>query len=114
MPERSDRLYLADILDAVNSIEDFVRDMDHNAFVGDRKTRSAVIRELEVIGEAAGRISNELKALHPDIDWRTIKDLRNILAHEYFGIDNEIIWEIVTEKLAPLKKRVVEILPQIM
>lgn len=113
MPERSDRLYLADILDAVSAIEDFVRSMDYNAFAGDRKTRSAVIRELEVIGEAAGRISNELKAIYPDIDWRTIKDFRNILAHEYFGIDNEIIWEIVTEKLVPLKKRVVEILPQI-
>ena len=113
MPERSDRLYLADILDAVSAIEDFVRGMDHEAFAGDRKTRSAVIRELEVIGEAAGRISNELKALHPDIDWRTIKDLRNILSHEYFGIDNEIIWEIVTEKLGHLKKRVIEILPLI-
>ena len=113
MLERSDRLYLADILDALSAIEDFVRGMDYNAFAGDRKTRSAVIRELEVIGEAAGRISNEIKALQPDLDWRTIKDFRNILAHEYFGIDNEIIWEIVTEKLSPLKKRVMEILPQI-
>jgi len=113
MPERSDRLYLADILDAISAIEDFVRDMDYSVFTGDRKTRSAVIRELEVIGEAAGKISNELKALHADLDWRTLKDFRNILAHEYFGIDNEIVWEIATEKLALLKQRVVEILPHI-
>jgi uncharacterized protein with HEPN domain len=113
MPERSDRLYLADILDAVGAIEDFVRGMEYSVFAGDRKTRSAVIRELEVIGEAAGRVSNELKALHPDLDWRMLKDFRNILAHEYFGIDNEIVWEIVTGKIAPLKKRLVEILPQI-
>lgn len=113
MPDRSDRLYLSDILDAASAIEDFVRGLDYNLFVKDRKTRSAVVRELEVIGEAAGRISNELKTLHSDLDWRTLKDFRNILAHEYFGIDNEIVWEIATEKLAPLKKRVVEILPQI-
>ncbi len=113
MPERSDRLYLADILDAADAIDDFVRDMDLNTFAGDRKSRSAVIRELEVIGEASGKLSNELKAAHPEIDWRTLKDFRNILAHEYFGIDTEIVWQIVKEKLIPLKKSLVEILQKI-
>lgn len=74
--------------------------------MSDRKTQSATVRELEVIGEAAGSISDELKSRYTDVDWRTIKDFRNVLSHEYFGIDNEIVWGIITQKLPLLKDQI--------
>ena len=70
---------------------------------------SATIRELEIIGEAAGKISHKTKEKYPNIDYRTIKDFRNILAHEYFGVDMLIVWGIVTEKLLDLKKEILKI-----
>ncbi|MBF0507243.1 MAG: DUF86 domain-containing protein [Nitrospirae bacterium] len=106
MSKRSDALYLSDIIDSIGAIESFIEDVDFNTLVSDRKTQSATIRELEVIGEAAGSISDELKSRYPDVDWRTIKDFRNVLSHEYFGIDNEIVWGIITEKLPFLKNQI--------
>lgn len=110
MSKRSDELYLHDMLDSVNAIGNFIKDMDFESFTKDRKTYSATIRELEIIGEAAGRVSSELKANHPTIDWRTIKDFRNILSHEYFGIDNKIVWQIVNEKLIHLHNQLTQII----
>ncbi|TAN42158.1 MAG: DUF86 domain-containing protein [Nitrospirae bacterium] len=106
MSERPDTLYLNDILDSICAIENFIKDIDFGTFINDRKTRSATIRELEVIGEAAGNISEGLKSLNADVDWRTIKDFRNVLSHEYFGIDDKIVWQIITEKLSPLKNKI--------
>ena len=65
------------MLESITAIESFVADCDYNAFIGDRKTYSATLRELEVIGEAAGRISESLKELKPEIDWRTLKAFRS-------------------------------------
>lgn len=113
MSDRPDTLYLKDILDSVSAIEDFIMGMDFDSFVKDRKTRSATIRELEVIGEAAGKISEGLKSRTPEVDWRTIKDFRNVLSHEYFGIDDKILWQIVTEKLSLLKNQISHILRSI-
>jgi uncharacterized protein with HEPN domain len=70
---------------------------------------SATIRELEIIGEATGKISQETKEKYPNIDYRTIKDFRNVLAHEYFGIDMQIVWGIVTQKLSYLKEEILKI-----
>lgn len=110
MSERPDGLYLRDILDSIGAIETFIEGLDFDSFTRDRKTWSATIRELEVIGEAAGKISEELRAANVGVDWRTIKDFRNVLSHEYFGIDHRIVWQIITEKLFPLKQQLVLIL----
>jgi len=109
MSKRSDTLYLNDVVDSINAIGNYIKDMDFDSFVKDRKTYSATIRELEIIGEAAGHVSSELKAAHPEIDWRTIKDFRNILSHEYFGIDNKIVWQIANEKLTILLSQIIHI-----
>ena len=74
-----------------------------------RMLYSATIRELEIIGEAAGKISQETKKKYPNIDYRTIKDFRNILAHEYFGVDMQIVWDIITQKLPFLKDEILKI-----
>jgi len=115
---RSDMLYIEDILNSINAIEEFVSVVDFKVFSNDRKTSSATIRELEVIGEAVGKISDELKTEYPDINWRDLKDLRNLLIHEYFGIDFEIIWNIIparaTVKYWSIYIRMAEIIPSAM
>lgn len=100
---RDFRLYLDDILDAVRQIRTYMADMDEEAFTKDRKTQDAVIRNLEIIGEAAGNLPEQFQMTAPEIDWRKIKGLRNILVHEYFGINLPIIWDVVQSKLGPLE-----------
>ncbi len=109
MSKRSDRLYVNDILECIEAVESYCRDLDYAAFVSNRMVFSATLRELEVIGEAAGKISATCKEQNSDIAWRMLKDFRNVLAHEYFGVDNEIIWDIVKQKLPLLKLQVRQI-----
>ena len=88
--------------EACQRIERYVAGMDQVAFRRDEKTRDAVLRNLEVIGEAAKRIPDDIRALHPGIDWRRIAGLRDVIAHAYFGIDEGILWDIVESKVPSL------------
>ena len=101
---RDYRLYLDDILDAIDRISEYVEGMDDDAFISDRKTQDAVIRNLEIIGEASRNLSDELKAQSNEIEWTKIIGFRNILAHEYFGVSIPIVWDIVQNKLGPLRE----------
>ncbi len=76
----------------------------------DLKTRLAVERSFEIIGEAAARVTDEYKAINPQIQWREVKDFRNILAHEYFGMDNNVIWNIIQFDLPELDKEIEKLL----
>ena len=107
---RDHRLYLDDILDAIDRIEDYVQGMDENDFGSDRKTQDAVIRNLEIIGEAARNLPDKTKAEAPEIEWHKITGLRNILAHEYFGVSIPIVWDVVRNKLEPLKQACMKLL----
>ena len=102
--------YLDDILDAVKRIVDFTADLSFKDFERDIKTQDAVLRNLQVIGEAVKVIPEEVKKSNPDIEWRKIAGLRDIITHLYFGIDNTIIWDILTNKLGPLEKGIRQIL----
>lgn len=102
MPERDFHLYLADIFDSGIAIIEFVKGLSFEEFCNDRKTYSAVIREFEIIGEAAGKLPDKLKIDYPDVEWQDIKDFRNLLTHEYFGIDLEIVWRIIQDDLPVL------------
>jgi len=95
--------YLQDILDSVNDIESFVRGMDSREFGEDRKTINAVIRSLEVIGEAAKKIPDNVKEKSSNIPWKNIAGMRDKLIHEYFGVDEEIVWKVVSEEIPALK-----------
>lgn len=101
---RDYRLYLDDILEAIGNIRDYISGMDYPAFCQDRKTQDAVVRNLEVIGEAASRLPGPTRSAADEIEWRKITGLRNILAHEYFGISLPVIWDLVQNKLDPLAK----------
>jgi uncharacterized protein with HEPN domain len=100
---RDFRLYLDDILEAIQQIRSYVQGQNEEVFASDRKTQDAVIHNLEVIGEAARNLPDEVRVLAGDIDWRKIIGLRNILIHEYFGISIPMVWDIVQNKLEPLE-----------
>ena len=107
---RDYRLYLDDVLDSIKQINEYITGYDKEAFSKDRKTLDAVIRNLEIIGEAAGHLPEEIRSLTPHIEWQKIVGLRNILTHEYFGINIHIVWDIITNKLQPLKMACITIM----
>lgn len=101
---RDHRLYIDDILAAIASIREYVSGMDYSKFSQDKKTQDAVVRNLEVIGEAAKRLPDFIIESTSEMEWRKIIGLRNILTHEYFGISLPIIWDIVKNKLDALEQ----------
>jgi uncharacterized protein with HEPN domain len=101
---RDHRVYLTDILEAVRRILSYTDGMSLEDFEKSLVTVDAVVRNLEVIGEAAGRIPGEIQSEAPDIEWRKIIALRNVLAHEYFGVNTKIVWDVVVNKLRPLER----------
>lgn len=110
MSERDCRLYLSDILDSGTAIQSYVTNLDFETFRGDRMRCSAVIREFEIIGEAVGKLPSEFTARHPHVPWREIKDFRNLLIHEYFGLDLRIVWNAIHQELPVLLKAVAGLL----
>jgi uncharacterized protein with HEPN domain len=101
-PDVKDMARLWDMLDAARMAVEFTKGLRFENFLKDRRTRSAVERNLEIIGEAARRVSAETRENNRDIPWRSLIGLRNALAHEYGDIRYEVLWEIITGKLAPL------------
>lgn len=108
--KREVRDYLNDILESLADIRTFVACLSFDQFTGDKKTINAVIRALEIIGEATKKIPPEIRALHPDLPWNEIAAMRDKLIHEYFGVDLEIVWETVQEDLEPLESVVRKVL----
>jgi uncharacterized protein with HEPN domain len=106
MSERPQLLYCQDILESGEAIQSYVQGMAIDVFVQDRMRYSAVIREFEIIGEAVGKLSEQLKGGYPEIPWQDIKDFRNLLAHEYFGVDLEIVWNTIRDDLPLLLEAV--------
>lgn len=102
--------YVQDILDSINDIENFIKGMNFNDFKNDRKTINAVIRSIEVIGEASKKIPKSIKERHPDIPWKKIAGMRDKLIHEYFGIDLEILWKVAKEEIKKLEPGIKQIL----
>jgi len=97
------------MLESMQAIESYIADMSEDDFQWDRKTIDAVVRNLEIIGEASKAIPAEVKDRHPEIDWTGILGLRNRIAHEYFGLDLSIIWEIIKQELPKLKDQLEQI-----
>jgi uncharacterized protein with HEPN domain len=103
---RSDALYLADILDAIEAIERFVTDFDEARFVSDELVQSAVLQKLSAIGEAAARLSDATRDGLPDIPWKEVIGFRNIAVHAYFSVDWRIVFVTVVDDLPVLKQSV--------
>ena len=103
MSKRDWRLFVYDMLDSIRKIETYISGMAYEEFLEDEKTKDAVVRNLEVIGEAANKIPEEVKIKHQEIPWRQIIGLRNRLIHGYFVVDYRIVWDIATKELYRLK-----------
>ena len=99
-------LYLVDILTAIESIERFVEGMTFEQFQQDDKTTSAVTRKFEMIGEAARNIPEEIKQKHPDIPWKEMAGMRDRLIHAYFGVDYNLVWTTVKNRLPAAKQMI--------
>jgi len=103
---RDELMYIRDIAESCEKIMNFTTGMTKTKLLRDAKTYDAVIRNLEIIGEAAKHISGPTRAKMQDINWRKIAGMRDILVHEYFGIDNNILWDIVQNKVPELSKAI--------
>ena len=107
------RLYLEDIRDHCGEIAEHVRGLTYEEFVSDRRTYKSVVFSLIVIGEAAKHVPEEVRSRHPEVEWRRIAGLRNVIAHGYFALRDPVLWEIVTEKLPALREQVEQMLAEL-
>jgi uncharacterized protein with HEPN domain len=107
---RDGNLYLRDILEAIGKVERYVGDVGFEGFNADEQLVDAVVRNLEIIGEAAKNVPTSVKTAHTEVEWAKVAGFRDVLAHAYFHVDLEIAWDIVENKLPLLKKQVKKIL----
>jgi len=106
---KDDCLYLEHILECIQKIEDYT-EMDEARFMDSSMIQDAVVRNLQVMAESTQRISEKIKSKYPDVEWRGIAGFRNILVHDYFGLDLGKIWEVIERRLPTLKTQIEEIL----
>ena len=112
MSSRNWQLRISDILDAIDKIARYTAEMTLTTFAADEKTVDAVLRNLEVIGEAARNLPDDFIARQPQIAWPEMRGMRNIIIHEYFGVSLPIIWQTVEQDLPPLVPLLEELLDQ--
>ena len=110
--KRGYKLFVRDILDAIDKIEQFVGDISYQEFIQDDKTSTAVVKKIEIIGEAIKNIPPDIRAKYSNIPWRDIVGMRNKISHGYFGIDYEIVWAVIKQKLPVLKAQVTQMLKE--
>jgi uncharacterized protein with HEPN domain len=103
MSKRSPGLLVEDIWESIEKIDRYTEGMTQESFQSDEKTTDAVVRNLEIIGEAAGRLPEDFTDRHSEIEWIKIIGLRNRIVHEYFGVDLQIIWQILKKDLPAFK-----------
>lgn len=105
MSKRDNVLLIDDMIESIHKIEKYTKDMDYDFFLNDEKTKDAVIRNFEIIGEAANRLGEDFHYRHDSIEWNRMRGFRNRIVHHYFGIDYEIVWSIIENDLGTLKNQ---------
>jgi len=111
--KRNYRLFIKDIIAAMESIEGFVEGMSFEELMQDDKTASAVIRKFEIVGEATKCLPDELKEEHPEIQWKRMAGMRDRLIHAYFGVDYKLVWEAIKAEVPSMKLKLQEILTEL-
>ena len=106
---KNDRVYIRHILDAIDKVDQYVQ-VGYDDFMAHSHWQDAVIRQLEIVGEATKRLSEELRARYPDVPWPRIAGLRDVLIHDYMGVDLEAVWQVSQNNVPKLKEQLREIL----
>lgn len=109
MTSKNDSAFIEHILESIRAIESFSRGLSKEKLISNRLKQSAIVREIEIIGEAVKNISNDLKEDNKEVEWKKIIGTRDQMIHHYFGVDLNIIWEIVKRDLPILKKQILKI-----
>jgi uncharacterized protein with HEPN domain len=106
--KRDPEIVLDEILDSIEAIFSYTQGLDSESFATDRKTFDATCKQIENIGELVGQLPEAVRASHAHLPWQRIKDMRNLLVHAYHGVDPDIVWDVVRNKLDPVKKALLE------
>jgi len=109
MSKKGDLIFIEHMLESINAIEDFSKGLTKDKLISSRLRQSAIVREIEIIGEAAKNISNSLKKKYKEIAWRDIAGTRDKMIHHYFGVDLDIVFGIIKNDLSALKKQILKI-----
>jgi uncharacterized protein with HEPN domain len=107
---RDYKLFIRDIVEAIKDIEVFIGAMDYEEFLKDKKTQKAVVWQIHVIGEATKNLPEPIREKYKEVPWKYMAKIRDKIAHFYFGIDYEILWNVVKEKLPEVKSKIEKIL----
>lgn len=107
---RDEMLYLRHILDAINTVEEYLQGVSESQFNNTRLVQDGVIRQIEIVGEAVRHISKDIRRTYPEIPWQDVAGMRDKLIHDYFGVDIEKVWYTAQEDLPVLKEQVIGIL----
>ena len=106
-------LFVQDISENIRRIDSFMENVSEENFLSNEEKQSAVIRQLEIIGEAAKNLPENFRKQHPEIEWRKIAGTRDVIIHAYFGVDLDLVWKIIKKDLPKLKKQIEKILKEI-
>ena len=112
MSKRGDKEFLLEMKEAMQRVTDYTARLDYEEFLKDKKTQDAVLRNIEILGEAAKNLSKGLKDKHKDIEWKNIAGMRDKIDHFYFGIKWELVWSVINDKIPGLLKEIKAIIRQ--
>jgi uncharacterized protein with HEPN domain len=104
--KRNIKLYLQDIWESILAIEEYTQNLSEDEFYSNRQVQDAVVRRLEIIGEAVKNIDDDFRNKYPQIPWKKIAGMRDIITHEYFGVKLDRVWDVVKKDLPDLKKKI--------
>lgn len=107
--KRDVRVYVEDVLESIARVEEYTKEIGADDFYGDTQMQDAVLRRLEIIGEAVKNIPKEIRARYPEIPWKNVAGMRDVLIHEYFGVNLRRVWKVVQEDIFDLKSKMLEV-----